>query len=103
MATAQAGPLSLAERIGALMRELRELPRGAAITKLTSEHDLDAQAAENVLRYLADQELATQEVPDDRTIVIERVRDELGDWRVCCLTRLAAAFMRLGRWQRRPS
>ena len=62
------------------------MPRGAAITKLTREHDLDQQAAENVLRYLADQELATQQVPDDRTIVIERVRDELGDWRVCCLT-----------------
>ena len=44
------------------------------------------QAAENVLRYLADQELATGQVPDDRTIVIERVRDELGDWRVCVLT-----------------
>ena len=83
----QAGrPIEFGRRIGALVRELRELPRGAAVAKLTSEHDLDQQAAENVLRYLADQELATQQVPDDRTIVIERVRDELGDWRVCCLT-----------------
>lgn len=83
----QAGrPIEFGRRIGALIRELRELPRGAAITKLTREHDLDQQAAENVLRYLADQELATEQVPDDRTIVIERVRDELGDWRVCCLT-----------------
>jgi ATP-dependent helicase Lhr and Lhr-like helicase len=79
-------PIEFGRRIGALVRELRELPRGAAVAKLTSEHDLDQQAAENVLRYLADQELATQQVPDDRTIVIERVRDELGDWRVCCLT-----------------
>ena len=39
-----------------------------------------------MLRYLADQELATVVVPDDRNIVIERVRDELGDWRVCVLT-----------------
>jgi ATP-dependent helicase Lhr and Lhr-like helicase len=83
----QAGrPIEFGRRIGALVRELRELPRGAAVAKLTSEHDLDGQAAENVLRYLVDQELATQQVPDDRTIVIERVRDELGDWRVCCLT-----------------
>jgi ATP-dependent Lhr-like helicase len=83
----QAGrPIEFGRRIGALIREIRELPRGAAITKLTREHDLDQQAAENVLRYIADQELATQQVPDDRTIVIERVRDELGDWRVCCLT-----------------
>lgn len=83
----QAGrPIEFGRRIGALVRELRELPRAAAVTKLTREHDLDQQAAENVLRYLADQELATEQVPDDRTIVIERVRDELGDWRVCCLT-----------------
>jgi len=79
-------PIEFGRRIGALMRELRGMPRSAAITKLTREHDLDPQAAENVLRFLVDQELATTEVPDDRTIVIERVRDELGDWRVCVLT-----------------
>jgi len=79
-------PIEFGRRIGALMRELRDMPRSAAVAKLTREHDLDPQAAENVLRYLADQELATGQVPDDRTIVIERVRDELGDWRVCVLT-----------------
>jgi ATP-dependent Lhr-like helicase len=79
-------PIEFGRRIGALMRELRAMPRSAAMVKLTREHDLDPQAAENVLRYLVDQELATTEVPDDRTIVIERVRDELGDWRVCVLT-----------------
>ena len=79
-------PIEFGRRIGALMRELREMPRSAAVAKLTREHDLDPLAAENVLRYLADQELATEQVPDDRTVVIERVRDELGDWRVCVLT-----------------
>lgn len=83
----QAGrPLEFGRRIGALVRELREVPRSVAITRLTQEHDLDPTAAENVLRYLADQELATVVVPDDRNIVIERVRDELGDWRICVLT-----------------
>ncbi len=83
----QAGrPIEFGRRIGALVRQLREMPRSAAVAKLTREHDLDERAAENVLRYLADQELATEQVPDDRTIVVERVRDELGDWRVCCLT-----------------
>ena len=83
----QAGrPIEFGRRIGALVRELRDMPRSAAIAKLVRQHDLDEKAAENVLRYLADQELATTAVPDDRTIVIERVRDELGDWRVCCLT-----------------
>jgi len=83
----QAGrPLEFGRRIGALVRELRDAPRSVAMTQLTTEHDLEPAAAENALRYLADQELATVVVPDDRNIVIERVRDELGDWRVCVLT-----------------
>jgi ATP-dependent Lhr-like helicase len=83
----QAGrPIEFGRRIGALVRGLRDMPRSVALTKLVKEHDLDAQAAENVMRYLADQELATEFVPDDRTIVVERVRDELGDWRLCCMT-----------------
>ena len=83
----QAGrPIEFGRRIGQLVRELRDMPRSVAITKLTRDHDLDEKAAENVLRYLTDQAMATDQVPDDRTIVIERVRDELGDWRVCCLT-----------------
>ena len=83
----QAGrPVEFGRTIGALVRTLREMPRNIALTTLTTEHDLDPQAAENVLRYLADQELASGQVPDDRNIVIERVRDELGDWRMCCLT-----------------
>jgi ATP-dependent Lhr-like helicase len=83
----QAGrPLEFGRRIGTLVRELRDAPRSVAVARLTTEHDLDPGAAENVMRYLADQELATVTVPDDRNIVIERVRDELGDWRVCVLT-----------------
>ena len=79
-------PLEFGRRIGQLVRELRELPRNAALSRLTREHDLDTMAAENLIRFLADQELATTAVPDDRTIVIERTRDEMGDWRVCVLT-----------------
>ena len=79
-------PLEFGRRIGVLVRELRALPHNVALTRLVREHDLEAKAAENLLRFLADQEIATSVVPDDRTIVIERVRDELGDWRVCVLT-----------------
>jgi ATP-dependent helicase Lhr and Lhr-like helicase len=79
-------PLEFGKRIGQLIRELREMPRNAALSRLVREHDLDPSAAENLIRFLADQEIATTAVPDDRTIVIERVRDELGDWRVCVLT-----------------
>ena len=79
-------PLEFGRRIGALVRELRALPKPAALTRLVAEHDLDPGAAENLLQFLADQEEATGAVPDDRTVVIERCRDELGDWRVCVLT-----------------
>jgi ATP-dependent Lhr-like helicase len=79
-------PMEFGRRIGALMRELREMPRSVAVATLVKSHDLDASAAENLMRYLADQELATTVIPDDRNVVIERVRDELGDWRVCVLT-----------------
>ena len=79
-------PLEFGRRIGALVRELRALPLPGALTRLVAEHDLDPGAAENLMQFLADQEAATGAVPDDRTVVIERCRDELGDWRVCVLT-----------------
>ncbi len=79
-------PLEFGRRIGQLVRELREMPRNAALSRLTREHDLDSMAAENLIRFLADQEIATTVVPDDRNLVIERTRDEMGDWRVCVLT-----------------
>jgi ATP-dependent Lhr-like helicase len=79
-------PLEFGRRIGALVRELRALPKPAALTRLIAEHDLDPGAAENLVQFLEDQQAATGQVPDDKTIVIERTRDELGDWRVCVLT-----------------
>ncbi len=79
-------PLELGRRIGELVRTLRQMPPAGAIQRLVQHHDLDAQAAENLMRYLADQSAAAAVVPDDRTILIERCRDELGDWRICVLT-----------------
>jgi ATP-dependent helicase Lhr and Lhr-like helicase len=74
------------EEIGGLIRELRDMKRAEAIKILIKRHDLDRRAAENLLQYLDDQADATSAVPDDRNIVIERVLDELGEWRVCVLT-----------------
>jgi len=73
-------------RIGSLVRELRTLTHARAVQKLEKEHDLDVRAAENLLQYLDEQHAAADAVPDDRTILIERCLDELGDWRVCVLT-----------------
>src|SRR5437667_4883667 len=74
------------EAIGALVREIGAMQPAAAVKRLTSKHDLDERAAKNFLQYLDDQKAATGAVPDDRTIVVERVLDDLGDWRVCVLT-----------------
>ena len=48
--------------------------------------DLDELAARNLAAYLDDQREATGVLPDDRTIVVERFRDEIGDWRICILS-----------------
>jgi ATP-dependent Lhr-like helicase len=48
--------------------------------------DLDELAATNLANYLDDQEAATGVIPSDRTIVVERFRDEIGDWRICVLS-----------------
>ncbi|HZL94152.1 MAG TPA: hypothetical protein VFB99_10925, partial [Vicinamibacterales bacterium] len=86
----QAGrPVELGMAIGKLVRDLRSTPRNAAIDRLVRLHDLDQAAAENALRYLDDQ-AATGAVPDDRTLVIERCLDDLGDWRVCLLSPLGS-------------
>jgi ATP-dependent helicase Lhr and Lhr-like helicase len=86
----QAGrPVELGMAIGKLIRDLRATPRNAAIDRLVRLHDLDQTAAENALRYLDDQ-AATGGVPDDRTLVIERCLDDLGDWRVCLLSPLGS-------------
>jgi ATP-dependent Lhr-like helicase len=79
-------PLELGLAIGRLTHEMLRLSPAAAVEKLTREHDLDTSAAENLLQYLRDQLTAARAVPDATTIVIERVRDELGDWRVCVLS-----------------
>ncbi|HYI36120.1 MAG TPA: helicase-related protein, partial [Thermoleophilaceae bacterium] len=54
--------------------------------ELAAEYDLDERAATNLVTYLREQREATRVVPSDRTIVIERFRDEIGDWRLCVLS-----------------
>ncbi|HET6411863.1 MAG TPA: DEAD/DEAH box helicase [Anaeromyxobacter sp.] len=86
-------PLELGRRIGRLARELAEARREEAHSRLVLRHGLDECAAQNLLRFLDDQRAATGEIPDDRTVVVERYRDELGDWRVCVLSPLGAPLL----------
>ncbi|MEU5811648.1 ATP-dependent helicase [Streptomyces sp. NPDC047718] len=74
-------PLELGRAVGAFLRELGALSAQDARLRLLAA-GLDGWAAENVLAYLAEQREACGHVPDDRTVVVERFRDELGDWRV---------------------
>jgi ATP-dependent Lhr-like helicase len=86
----QAGrPVELGFAIGKLVRELRAVPAAKAAERLVTQHDLDPTAASNLLAYVEDQ-AAAGAVPDDRTLVIERCLDELGDWRVCLLSPLGS-------------
>jgi ATP-dependent helicase Lhr and Lhr-like helicase len=79
-------PLELGRALGAFQREIRALDQPAAMATLMSDYNLDHLAASNVVMYLDEQVESTGVVPDDRTIVVERFRDEIGDWRVCILT-----------------
>jgi ATP-dependent Lhr-like helicase len=79
-------PAEFGRKIGAMTRELLAQPRPVAFSTLVSNHSLDTKAAENLLRYLEDQAVATGRVPNDQDIVIETCRDELGDRRICVLT-----------------
>jgi ATP-dependent Lhr-like helicase len=74
-------PAELGRAVGEFVRELVRLGPDQARARV-SRTGLDAWAADNLLGYLDEQREATGHVPDDRTIVIERFRDELGDWRV---------------------
>jgi ATP-dependent helicase Lhr and Lhr-like helicase len=75
-------PAELGRAIGAFAREA--VNREPA--ELAKEYDLDERAAANLVSYLREQQQATRVVPSDETIVVERFRDEIGDWRLCILS-----------------
>ena len=83
-------PYELGEAIGRAGRELVALDDGRARGRLVTEHQLDERAAENLLTFLREQEKATSVLPSDRAVVVERFRDEIGDWRLCILTPFGA-------------
>ena len=74
-------PAELGAAVGRFVRDVVQLPPRRARERVTAA-GLDEWAADNLLAYLAEQKEATGHVPDDRTIVVERFRDELGDWRI---------------------
>ena len=83
-------PVELGMAIGKLVRDLRSRPRAEALASLETDHGLDPMASANLMQYPDDQQAAAGAVPDDRTIVIEQSRDDLGDWRVAVLSPLGS-------------
>src|SRR5207302_11310698 len=75
-------PRELGQAIGAFARwAVDQSPE-----VLEADYDLDRRAAANLVDFLREQQTATRVVPSDRAIVIERFRDEIGDWRQCVLS-----------------
>ncbi len=74
-------PVELGRAIGARLRTLARVGPEAARGSLT-DSGLDEWAVDNLLAYIGEQREATRSLPDDRTVVVERFRDELGDWRL---------------------
>jgi ATP-dependent helicase Lhr and Lhr-like helicase len=83
-------PVELGAAIGAASRELVALSDADGLDRLRRAYSLDDLAARNLLAFLREQERATTAVPSDRTVVVERFRDEIGDWRVCILSPFGA-------------
>ncbi len=75
-------PKELGEAIGAFSRwAVEQEPQ-----TLERDYDLDPRAARNLIAYLREQQAATRVLPSEQTIVVERFRDEIGDWRLCILS-----------------
>jgi ATP-dependent Lhr-like helicase len=74
-------PAELGEALGRLSRELSSTSAEKAQRRLR-DAGLDERAIGNLLAYLAEQKEATGSLPTDRTLTVERSRDEVGDWRV---------------------
>src|SRR4051812_18492684 len=90
-------PIELGRALGEFTRVISDeaasgsvRKRDAAAKKLRDEHMLDELAARNLLDYLAEEQSVTGALPTDKTIVLQRFRDELGDWRICLLTPFGA-------------
>jgi ATP-dependent Lhr-like helicase len=75
-------PVELGRAIGARLRELVRARDDEAARATLRAGGLDDWAADNLVAYLREQQAATRAVPDDRTVLVERFRDELGDWRL---------------------
>ncbi|MEW6581741.1 MAG: DEAD/DEAH box helicase, partial [Actinomycetota bacterium] len=83
-------PYELGVAVGRMAREMSAAAPAQAERRLRDGSGFDALAARNLIAYLADQRAATGVVPSDQAVVVERFRDEVGDWRLCVLSPFGA-------------
>ena len=76
--------------VGAFVRETGRLDPEEAHEDLMTRFHLDDLAARNLVGYLTEEREATGVLPTDQTLVVERFRDEIGDWRLVLLSPLGA-------------
>lgn len=76
-------PVELGRAVGAFIREMSQSTPEKVTATLTSDYHLDEHAATSLATYIEEQRTATGVIPDDKTIVVERFRDDIGDWRIC--------------------
>ncbi len=80
-------PYELGQAVGQFLREIDDWSND----RLRDECALDEKAIVNLRSYIAEEREYTQgALPTDRQLVIERFRDELGDWRICVLSPFGA-------------
>ncbi len=83
-------PVELGRAVGELVRRLGGLGAGEARAMLIDRYRLDPWAADNLAAFLDEEREATGVLPTDRTVVVQRFRDEIGDWRMVVLTPFGA-------------
>ncbi len=82
--------LDTGKAVGAFVREIGALPPDRAERRLVEEYHLDTLAAKNLVAYLEEERDEAGVLPTDQTLVVQRFRDEIGDWRVVILSPLGA-------------
>ncbi|MPZ52928.1 MAG: DEAD/DEAH box helicase [Acidimicrobiia bacterium] len=83
-------PLETGRALGRFTREIASLDQDDALATLHDDHHLDEKAAKNLIAYLEEERSVTGTLPSDETLVVERFRDEIGDWRIVVLSPLGA-------------
>ena len=83
-------PLETGRAIGRFIRRMGAMPPEQAVATLRDRYHLDRRAAANLVAFLSAQKQSGGILPTDRTVIVERFRDEIGDWRIAVLSPLGA-------------